>query len=99
MAAELKDLLIEPVWNRNEPTSFAKASIISSLLIEPVWNRNPPAAQTAAVLHQSFNRTSLESKLLLVYASCEQIYELLIEPVWNRNVYRIQDDVIREGYF
>ena len=34
------DLLIEPVWNRNELAKIAVQDAIKTLLIEPVWNRN-----------------------------------------------------------
>ena len=35
----------------------------------------------------SFNRTSLESKLIFLYQSVRVDIELLIEPVWNRNCF------------
>ena len=80
----IKGLLIEPVWNRNFPLLRGNR-FRDNLLIEPVWNRNMHMDCGVFAVRCSFNRTSMESKLLyLVYRYCMPI-ELLIEPVWNRN--------------
>ena len=58
MRGEMR-LLIEPVWNRN--VSLSSVAIKPSLLlIEPVWNRNFRHSQSRQVVHNAFNRTSLE---------------------------------------
>ena len=54
-------LLIEPVWNRNAHL-FRCPPKIAMLLIEPVWNRNL-AEGAEQEQPQTFNRTSMESKL------------------------------------
>ena len=56
-------LLIEPVWNRNFSGSISFTTI-EYLLIEPVWNRNTDTDAGPNVLTISFNRTSMESKLV-----------------------------------
>ena len=59
-----RTLLIEPVWNRN-CIGYRLRGIVVYLLIEPVWNRNFFACIVYRLpLAKSFNRTSLESKLV-----------------------------------
>ena len=55
------------------------------LLIEPVWNRNPCASRVLGKTQLAFNRTSMESKQLLLSSKKHALVTLLIEPVWNRN--------------
>ena len=55
------------------------------LLIEPVWNRNFFFCTIISAAF-TFNRTSMESKLIFNDATLA-INNLLIEPVWNRNLY------------
>jgi len=57
------ELLIEPVWNRNERRKYA-ITAENILLIEPVWNRNCRRMDRCYEWRPApFNRTSLESKL------------------------------------
>ena len=56
-------LLIEPVWNRNMDGEMDYQREIA-LLIEPVWNRNCFPHESIHNSCFSFNRTSMESKLL-----------------------------------
>ena len=64
----ITELLIEPVWNRNPSKPRFRVSC-SNLLIEPVWNRNVEAAAAPVSRTSTFNRTSMESKLI-TYANC-----------------------------
>ena len=60
-------LLIEPVWNRNQMPRPRYRSPMP-LLIEPVWNRNGVADVDAKGFRvETFNRTSMESKLWIEY--------------------------------
>ena len=77
-------LLIEPVWNRNFP-SVAVYVKVALLLIEPVWNRKRSQITTSSAALLTFNRTSMESKLISLGAMLSSRLSLLIEPVWNRN--------------
>ena len=52
-------LLIEPVWNRNEDRIIPYKSALL-LLIEPVWNRNFHVFNIRKPDIPTFNRTSLE---------------------------------------
>ena len=76
-------LLIEPVWNRNDPnraltysaeSPFNRTSMESKRLYAMLCRRR----------NSSFNRTSMESKR---FGQEKGLGEkmLLIEPVWNRN--------------
>ena len=56
-------LLIEPVWNRN-CADYVSLSTGCFLLIEPVWNRNTRSTRNRTPYHRTFNRTSMESKLV-----------------------------------
>ena len=55
-------LLIEPVWNRNS-VGDGGVRFNASLLIEPVWNRNDADKVSDRTSTETFNRTSMESKL------------------------------------
>ena len=81
--AEIDELLIEPVWNRNVAKKRRNTKD-HALLIEPVWNRNPDAPDNGSRCRSSFNRTSMESKHAPEVEGRTFIL-LLIEPVWNRN--------------
>ena len=68
-----RQLLIEPVWNRNLRISVA-THVNLRLLIEPVWNRNR-ALHNAEELHRPpFNRTSMESKLTFDASIADQTW-------------------------
>ena len=57
---------------------------ILTLLIEPVWNRNTFTDDSLEADVFAFNRTSMESKLTVLFCIFLAL-TLLIEPVWNRN--------------
>ena len=57
----IRNLLIEPVWNRNKFSDHSSTQL-RQLLIEPVWNRNVLSAKFPVRLVTAFNRTSMESK-------------------------------------
>ena len=59
--------------------------MLFDLLIEPVWNRNCLAFRGVLERYDTFNRTSLESKLTISGKASRTAFTLLIEPVWNRN--------------
>ena len=72
LSLSISILLIEPVWNRN----FLKLLVItptSPLLIEPVWNRNNQQNSQQNQNKATFNRTSMEQKLIYLQ-SCEFEY-------------------------
>ena len=77
-------LLIEPVWNRNLSRHHVRLRK-PRLLIEPVWNRNYCRYFRSCFWQHPFNRTSLESKLIIPCPYPKSCANLLIEPVWNRN--------------
>ena len=58
-----RELLIEPVWNRNFGSHIRMQRVRTKLLIEPVWNRNPYPCPPPTTRVGAFNRTSMESKL------------------------------------
>ena len=61
--ATIFTLLIEPVWNRNVGWWLFSHSAFY-LLIEPVWNRNRSYIKETWHGSATFNRTSMESKLI-----------------------------------
>ena len=77
------ELLIEPVWNRNQPSPT-----ITAVKTIP-FNRTSMESKRRRCRHiygesRTFNRTSMESKQNYGHGHTGS-RELLIEPVWNRN--------------
>ena len=56
------------------------------LLIAPIWNRNDLRVCRASPAYRPFNRTNLESKLVVNRRMTSEQSALLIAPIWNRNI-------------
>ena len=81
-------LLIEPVWNRNAVSGGTTRSD-DTLLIEPVWNRNSDNSFMSFACSSTFNRTSMESKVVYLESGCvERCRDQEIAPTRRETIGR-----------
>ena len=77
-------LLIEPLWNWNRGKENLAVGGEQMLLIEPLWNWNLRAARWPRSPFSSFNRTTMELKLVSDTGICKE------EQAFNRTTMELK---------